>query len=106
VSDEIEPYVLYRVDGPHFECALWQLRQGDKALALFLSGDSALSYRSAAELTGWEVLRPERPALLELLRAHFEAGVRYAVLDPDLRQAKRIFDIRAILAARDAPPSP
>jgi len=105
VNEEIEPYVLYRVDGPQVECALWQLQQGEKALALFLSGDAALSYSAAAQLAGWEVLRPDRPALLELLQAYVQAGVKYAVLDPDLQQAKRIFDLRAILdAARAAPP--
>ena len=106
VNEEIEPYVLYRVDGPQVECALWQLQQGEKALALFLSGDAALSYSAAAQLAGWEVLRPDRPALLELLQAYVQAGVKYAVLDPDLQQAKRIFDLRAILdAARAAPPA-
>ena len=39
------------------------------------------------------------PALLELLRACFEAGIRYAVLDPDRQKAKRIFNIQEVLAA-------
>jgi hypothetical protein len=99
VSAEIEPYILYRVEGAQLECALWQLQQGERALAVFLSADSATAYRDAARLAGWRVLRPGREALLELVRAHVGAGVRYAVLDPDLAQAKRIFDLQAILEA-------
>ncbi len=107
MTDEIEPYIVYRLEGAHLQCALWQLQQGDKALALFLSGDSALAYTAAAELVGWQVLRPSRPALLELFQAHDQAGIRYAVLDPDGEKAKRIFDLRAILdAARAAPDAP
>jgi hypothetical protein len=97
VSDEIEPFVVYRVDAAQVECALWRLQQGERALALFLSADSADAYRQAAGLAGWRVLRPSRPALRELLQACADAGVRYAVLDPDLDHAKRIFDIRTIL---------
>ena len=102
MSEEIEPYVVYRIEGAHLECALWQLQQGERALAVFLSADAAAAYRDAARLAGWQVLRPGRDALRELVRAHVEAGVRYAVLDPDLAQAKRIFDLEAVLQGAEA----
>jgi hypothetical protein len=107
MSDEIEPYVLYRVEGAQLECALWQLEQGDRALALFLSQAEAEAYREEAGLGGWQVLRPSRDALRQLLQACADAGVRYAVLAPDRRQAKRLFDLRAVLeAARGGPAAP
>jgi hypothetical protein len=50
VSDEIQPYVVYRIEGEQMECALWQFKDGQKALALFLSGDAATTYRATANL--------------------------------------------------------
>jgi hypothetical protein len=106
VSEEIDPFILYHLQGSQLECALWQIAgteppAGERALALFLSAESAAAYREAAGLAGWQVLRPARLALLDVLRACRQAGVRYAVLDPDLCQAKRFFDLDAILSAAD-----
>jgi hypothetical protein len=98
VSDEIEPYVVYRLEGAQLECALWQFKDGPKALALFLSGDSATSYIQAANTgTGWKIFRPAKPTLLEILKAGYENGIQHAVLDPDVEKAKRIFYIPDIL---------
>jgi hypothetical protein len=81
------------------ECALWQVKEGPKALALFLSGDAATSYREAAALGAeWKVLCPAKNALLQLLKSCYEAGIGLAVLDPDLEKAKRIFNIQEILS--------
>jgi hypothetical protein len=100
VSDEIEPYVVYRIDGEQMECALWQFKDGQKALALFLSGDAATSFKESAILGDeWKILRPAKAALLEMLKACYEDGIGYAVLDPDLEKAKRIFNIQEILNA-------
>jgi hypothetical protein len=99
VSEEIQPYIVYRIDGNQVECALWQLKEGQKALAFFLSGDSAISYRDSTSLgTDWRVLCPARENLVQLLKAYYQAGIEYAVLDPDLENAKRIFNIREILS--------
>jgi hypothetical protein len=100
VNDELRPYIVYRVNGQQAECALWQLQEGQKALALFLSGDTATAYRDAGGLgDGWQVFRPGREALLQLLEASYQAGVVYAVLDPDRAQAKTVFDLKSVLAA-------
>jgi hypothetical protein len=105
VSDEIEPFVVYRIVGDQVECALWQFKDGQKALALFLSGDAATSYRASAQLDAeWKIFCPAKEALLQLLRGCHDAGIGYAVLDPDLEKAKRIFDIRQILNAADETP--
>jgi hypothetical protein len=100
VSDEIQPYVVYRIDGNQMECALWQFKDGPKALALFLSGDAATPYRGSAKLGAeWKIFCPAKETLLQMLKGCHEAGIGYAVLDPDLEKAKRIFNIDEILRA-------
>ena len=73
--EEIQPYILYRLEGGQPEFALWRIKDGPKALALFLSEDKATAYRSAGNLTEeWQILRPARQALptprAELLTNH------------------------------------
>lgn len=100
MSDEIEPYVVYRIAGGQMECALWQLKDGQKALAVFLSGDTATTYHQLANLGAeWKIFRPAKEALLQLLKACHKNGIWYAVLDPDLEKAKRIFSIPEIMKA-------
>jgi len=102
VSDEIQPYVVYRIDGDQMECALWQFKDGQKALALFLSGDAATTYRASAKLgEDWKIFCPAKEALMQLLKGCHEGGIGHAVLDPDLEKAKRIFSIREILNAAE-----
>ena len=87
------------------DCATWQVESGVKALALFTAEEAAETYRAAAGLgSDWRVLRPPRAGLLELLRTSRAAGIGLAVLNPDVKQAKRIFDIGEILAAVDSLP--
>jgi hypothetical protein len=65
---------------------------------LFLSGDSAAGYRAAAQLDDrWQMFRPGREPLRDVLRASVQSGIRFAVLDPDGRTARRIFDLAEIL---------
>ncbi len=100
MNDEIQPYVVYRIVGDQMECALWQFKDGPKALALFLSGDAATSYQTCANLGAeWKIFCPAKEALLQLLKSCHESGIGYAVLDPDLDKAKRIFNIHDILSA-------
>lgn len=103
-TDEIQPYVVYRIDDEQMECALWQFKDGQKALALFLSGDAATSYRTCANLgTEWKIFCPAKEVLLQLLKGCWEVGIAYAVLDPDLAKAKRIFSIQEILHSASLP---
>ena len=100
VSEEIQPYVVYRIDGDQMGCALWQFKDGQKALALFLSGDAATAYQTSANLGAeWKIFYPAKEALLQMLKGCHEAGIGCAVLDPDLERAKRIFNIHEILNA-------
>lgn len=102
LRDEIQPFILFRVSGGEAECATWQVENGSKALALFLSSESAEAYRSAAGLGAeWRIVRPPRAGLLELLRTSERAGLALAVLDPNRERAKRVFNIHDILTAVD-----
>jgi hypothetical protein len=98
VSDEIEPYVVYRIEGEQMVCALWRIEDGREAIALFLSGDAATSYMESARLgAGWKIFRPAKKVLLQLLNGGYQSGIGHAVLDPGLETAKRIFSIREML---------
>lgn len=98
MHDELQPYLVYRIAGAQLECALWQVQDGAKALALFLSEASATAYRNTC-LTGdeWKVLRPRRDDLWQILKECHANGVPFAVLDPDQEKAVRVFDIKEIL---------
>lgn len=99
MGDDLNPWVLYRLDGGQVECALWQLREGGKALAVFSTEQSAANYRGAAGFTSaWRTYRPVRSALFELLRTAHQQGIAHAVLDPDRESARLIFPIADILA--------
>ena len=81
---------------------MWRLKEGQTALALFLTADSAAAYHKAAGLGDeWKVYRPARPALFQLVNAAVQAGMPFAVLDPDLEKAKRVFDLQAMLSGLD-----
>ena len=99
-NDEIQPYLIYRVVGDKFECALWELKNGEKSLALFLTSEAANQYLAvAAFTTEWKTIRPSKPNLLKLLEHSLRAGIRYAVLDPDNDEARRLFDLDMVVAA-------
>lgn len=103
-DDEIDPYVIYRVNGDRLECALWNLDGGGKALALFLTPESATAYLASAALdNAWKTFRPTKPDLWQIFDHSVRAGIRYAVLDPDNVQARRLFDLALVMSA--SPPA-
>ena len=70
MSDEIEPFILYRLSGGQVECAIPKLTDGSQALAVFLTSASAVAYQKVAGLgKEWTVFRPSKEALLQLLKA-------------------------------------
>ena len=100
VADELTPYLLVRVRDGRAEFARWRVEQGQDALALFLTEHNAMEYsRKALSGPGWQVVRPPRASILEVLRECHRAGIAFAVLDPDGEKAKRAFPIGEILAA-------
>jgi hypothetical protein len=100
VADELSPYLVVRVRDGRAEFARWRIREGADALAMFLTSEGAAAYAGRSlQGAGWQVVRPPRTSVLEVLRACFGAGVMLAVLDPDGEQAKRVFPIGEILQA-------
>ena len=100
VADELSPYLLVRVHDQRAEFARWRTQEGFDALALFLTSDNATNYaKNSLTGTGWQVVRPPRMSVLEVLRACYAAGVTLAVLDPESSSAKRVFPIGEILNA-------
>ena len=100
VADELSPYLLVRVVAGRAEFARWRVQEGQDALALFLTSENALAYaKNSLSGPGWQVVRPPRMSVLEVLRACHGAGVTFAVLDPEGDKAKRVFPIGEILAA-------
>jgi hypothetical protein len=96
-SDEIEPFVAYRVVGDKMEFALWPLADGAAALALFASAEAARDHLDRAHLgQQWRIVRPTKPDLLRVLEECFEAGTLRAVLDtgqPDRQIVFELFDV-------------
>jgi hypothetical protein len=97
------PFVLWRLEESAARVALWQLADGQRAVALFHSAQTAAHYRTSAGLEPtWQALQPARRELLALFRACLDAGIRFAVLEPDTRQARRIYDLQRIVQQADA----
>jgi hypothetical protein len=102
LGEEINPYLVYRLSGEQMECAIWTLNEGQQALALFLSQESAEAYVSATGLgEAWKFFCPARIDLLQIIKQSTTTGIFVAVLDPDDKQAKRLFDLRQIVSAAD-----
>lgn len=96
-THELEPFLLVDVEAGG-RCATWRLAENDaEALAIFHESGTAEAYRSAiADGACWHTIQPDRSQLAQILKAAIEAGVDYAVLDPDQSSAKRIFQLDAM----------
>ena len=104
LSEEIIPYLVYRLCGEQMECAVWTLNEGHKALALFLSQQSAEAYVKATSTSAesnWKIYCPARVDLMKILKQSTSVGIFLAVLDPYDKEAKRLFDLREVVNAMD-----
>ena len=103
LSEEISPYLAYRpCIGEQMECAVWTLNEGQQALALFLSQQSAEAYvNTMGPGENWEIYCPARLDLMAIIKQSTAAGIFLAVLDPDDKEAKRLFDLRPMVKATD-----
>jgi hypothetical protein len=60
----------------------------------------SMGYKASANLgEEWKVFCPAKEVLLQMLKRCHDGGIGYAVLDPDLEKAKRLFNVRDILSA-------
>lgn len=95
--EEISPYLVYRLTDDQMECAIWKLSEGERALSLFTTQEIAEAYLKHSQSgEGWLVYQPNRADLLEILKQSESSGIFLAVLDPDEKQGKRLFDLREI----------
>lgn len=102
LSEEINPYLVYRICDDQLECAVWTLDQGHQALALFLSPESGDAYVNATDLgETWKIYRPAKIDLMAIIKQTIASGIFLAVLDPDQKEAKRLFDLREMVIATD-----
>jgi hypothetical protein len=102
---ELNPQLLYRIDGDSARFATWGVTDGHEALALFTTADAAEKYRvDLADATGWTRFQPDRDKLVEILQACRAAGILYAALDPLGGSARTLFDIPQVLGAASARP--
>src|SRR5437588_5979165 len=58
---ELNPQLLYRVDGGQARFATWRLTDGHEALALFTTAEAATKYCDDLEVSaGWTAYQPPR----------------------------------------------
>jgi hypothetical protein len=102
-TDEVEPFVAYRVDGDKMDFALWTLPEGGNALALFLNAEAARHFLDNTRMSGdWRIVKPTKQDLLRILEECWEAGTLKAVLDTAQDGKQMLFDIFEVLqASRD-----
>lgn len=99
-SDEVEPYVAYRLDGDKMDFALRPLADGKQALALFLSPEAARDFLDGGvSPMAWRIVRPVKRDLLRVLEECWEAGILHAVLDTNQPDKPMLFDIFDVLQA-------
>jgi hypothetical protein len=102
LDPELQPHLIYRIDGDQARFGTWRLKEGHEALALFTNREAAVAYLLELERSvGWTVYEPPREKLVNILRGCKEAGILYAALDPLGGSAKTLFDIPQVLCAAD-----
>lgn len=104
-SHDLNPYLVACIDQGTFEPALWRLKEGQNALALFTTQANADKYRSLAHPgAGWRSLQLPRSALIEVLKSCLDSHIPLAVMDPDGERAKLIFSLTDVIQSLPTEP--
>jgi|JI9StandDraft_1071089.scaffolds.fasta_scaffold00343_19 hypothetical protein len=108
-SVDLHPWLLLRYESnTQAEVSLWSIDQAGMAMAIFSSVERAEQYRlqifagSTSESderasSDWQVVQPTEIELGKWMVAHFQAGVKWLVLDPSKQDAKRLFAMADVL---------
>ena len=108
-SVDLRPWLLMRHESNTLaEVSLWSIDQVGMAMAIFSTVERAEQYRlqifdgstcesSEQRSSEWKVLQPTEIELGKCLVAHFQAGVKWLVLDPSKQDAKRLFAMADVL---------
>ncbi len=95
--NEISPYLVGQITQGGFHPALWKLNEGALAITLFLTRESAQTYKGLLEGKNWHEVQPDKATLKEILSLAVSAGISVAVLEPTGTTGKRLFSIPQIL---------
>lgn len=104
---DLQPWVLLRqLSDSEVEASLWSIAEVGMALSIFSTRERAETYRmqilpdsSNKAHADWMTIQPPELDFGKLLVAHYRAGVKWIVLDPSERDAKRVFSIAEVLKA-------
>lgn len=104
---DLQPWVLLRqLSNAEVEASLWSIAEVGMALSIFSTRERAETYRmqilpssSNTLHADWMSIQPREVEFGKLLVAHYRAGVKWIVLDPAERDAKRVFSIAEVLKA-------
>lgn len=92
-SQMLTPFMLWADAAP----ALWQVADGPICLALFSTRENAARYAARMGIDPSTAEQLEAQPFVELLVECFRSEVRWAVLDPEDRYAKKLFDLADVL---------
>jgi hypothetical protein len=100
LANELNPFIVARIQDGTFEPAVWRLQEGQKGLAIFTTQFNADKYIGIAKLaSNWKSMQLPRPVLIELLKTCLSSEIPLAVLDPDGERAKLIFSLTDVIQA-------
>lgn len=107
---DLRPWILVRhISGTQAEVSLWSIDQIGMAFAIFSSAERADRYHDQVLLPSkqdeqtkrsdfmWRIVQPSEIELGKWMVAHYQAGVKWLVLDPSQQDAKRIFSMAEVL---------
>ncbi|QDV71647.1 hypothetical protein Poly24_53860 [Rosistilla carotiformis] len=92
-SVNLQPWLLLSDAGP----ACWQMQDDRIALAMFTDQAKAEQYANDAQLQNSQCLQPSPIDLVRTMAMCVEGAIEVAVLDPDQKSARRVFDLPVIL---------
>ena len=100
---DLIPFLIFKTESEQVEFAQWRTQAGDAALAVFQDRAKAEAFIQVSSLSdAWMVMQPALPMLQSIFKAMIQAGVLFAVLDPDDKSAKTVYNLVEDVAAADS----
>ena len=100
---DLIPLLIFKTESGQAEFAQWRTQAGETALAIFQDRTKAETFSQLSSLSeAWMVMQPALPLLQSIFKAMLQAGIKYAVLDPDEKSAKTVYNIAEVIAAAES----
>ena len=109
---DLQPWLLIRtLADAQVEASLWSIAEVGLALSIFSTRERAELYCTSVLKAGdehhsplevnfnWKSVQPPEIEFGKLLVQHYRAGIKWIVLDPSERDAKRVFSMADVLRA-------